>query len=196
MAEPPTLDRREVVAVLLKERSDLLVVSGLGSPTYDVHSAGDVDANYYLWGAMGSAALIGFGLAQARADRTVIVITGDGEQLMGLGGLASIAIARPKNLAVIVLDNGHYGETGMQKSHTGLGLELADVAKACGFAETRVADDLGAVREIRDALHQVASGPRFYVIKVKAENLPRSLPPRDAVYLKNRFRAHLGLTVT
>jgi thiamine pyrophosphate-dependent acetolactate synthase large subunit-like protein len=195
MLEQATLDRREVVALLLKARGELLVVSGLGSPTYDVHSAGDVDGNYYLWGAMGSAALLGLGLAQARPERKILVITGDGEQLMGLGGLATIAIADPKNLAIVVIDNGHYGETGMQKSHTGLGLELARVADACGFAETRVADDLGAVAEIRDALHEAANGPRLYVIKVKAENPPRSLPPRDAVYLKHRFRAYLGLTV-
>jgi thiamine pyrophosphate-dependent acetolactate synthase large subunit-like protein len=193
MFEQGPLDRRQAVALLLKERRDLLVVSGLGSPSYDVHQAGDVDANYYLWGAMGSAALVGLGLAQARPDRTTVVITGDGEQLMGLGGLATIAIADPNNLVIVVIDNGHYGETGMQKSHTGLGIELARVAEACGFAETRIATDLKAVAEIGEALHRAATGPRLYVLKVKADNPPRSLPPRDAVYLKNRFRAYLGL---
>ena len=89
---------------------------------------GDCDANFYLWGAMGSAALVGLGLAQAQPDRTVVVITGDGEQLMGLGGLATIGVAKPKNLVIVVIDNNHFGETGMQQSHTGLGLELASVA--------------------------------------------------------------------
>src|SRR5262249_59144259 len=126
------LDRREVVARLLAERGGLLVVSGLGSPTYDVHAAGDHDGNFYLWGAMGSAALIGLGLAQAQPDRTVVVITGDGEQLMGLGGLATLAISNPGNLVIIVIDNDHFGETGMQKSHTGQGLDLATGAQACG----------------------------------------------------------------
>src|SRR5262249_9636688 len=107
-----SLDRREVVAHLLRRRDGLLVVTGLGSPTYDVHAAGDHDANFYLWGAMGSAALIGLGLAQAQPDRTVVVITGDGEQLMGLGGLATIAVANPGNLAIVVIDNNHFGETG------------------------------------------------------------------------------------
>jgi len=190
------LDRRAAVAALLEDRGELLVVSGLGSPTYDVHAAGDSDANFYLWGAMGSAALIGLGLAQARPDRNVLAITGDGEQLMGLGGLATIAVARPRNLSIVVVDNGHFGETGMQRSHTGCGLDLAAVASACGFAETGVADDPAAVDALRRKLHGPAEGPRLFVLKVEAENPPRSLPPRDAVFLKNRFRAHLRLPVT
>lgn len=191
-----TLDRRRVVARLLRDRHDLLVVTGLGSPSYDVHAAGDHDGNYYLWGAMGAASLVGLGLAQAQPERTVMVITGDGEQLMGLGGLATIAIAAPKNLLVVVLDNGHFGETGMQQSHTGLGLDLAAIAAAAGFAEARRVTDAAGVETVAHAARQAASGPRLYVVKVKAENLPRSLPPRDAVFGKNRLRAHLGLGVS
>jgi len=188
-----SLDRREVVARLLARREGLLVVTGLGSPTYDVHAAGDHDGNFYLWGAMGSAALIGLGLAQAQPDRNVVVITGDGEQLMGLGGLATIAISNPGNLVVVVIDNDHFGETGMQMSHTGHGLDLAAVALSCGFKEARAVRDMKGVEEIAGALHAPASGARFFVIKVKAENPPRSLPSRDAVHVKIRFRAHLGL---
>jgi thiamine pyrophosphate-dependent acetolactate synthase large subunit-like protein len=189
------LDRREAVAALLKDRGDLLVVTGLGSPSYDVHAAGDTDANYYLWGAMGAAALVGLGLAQARPDRKVLVITGDGEQLMGLGGLATIAVAKPRNLVVAVVDNGHFGETGMQESHTARGIDLAEVARACGFVDARAIRDMAGVEAARGALHREADGPRLFLLKVKADNLPRSLPPRDAVHLKNRFRAHLGLPV-
>lgn len=189
------LDRRTVVAALLRDRGDLLVVTGLGSPSYDVHAAGDTDANYYLWGAMGAAALVGLGLAQAKPDRKVLVITGDGEQLMGLGGLATISVAKPKNLVVAVVDNGHFGETGMQESHTARGIDLAQVASACGFSETRGIDDMAGVEAAREALHRPADGPRLFLLKVKAENLPRSMPARDAVHLKNRFRAHLGLPV-
>lgn len=192
-AQDLLLDRRQAVAMLLEGRGDLMVVSGLGSPAYDVHHAGDSDANYYLWGAMGGAAMVGLGLAQAQRDRRVLVVTGDGEQLMGLGGLATIAVARPPNLTIVVLDNGHYGETGMQRSHTGWGLDLAAVAAACGFKDTGVIDDLGAVAALRGKLHGAADGPRFYVLKVRPENQPRSLPPRDAVHLKNRFRTHLGI---
>ncbi len=195
MARSGTLERRAAVVALLKDRGDLLVIAGLGSPAWDLHAAGDSDANFYLWGAMGSAALIGLGLAQAQPQKTVLALTGDGEQLMGLGGLATIAIAKPGNLVVAVIDNGHFGETGMQPSHTGRGLDLAAIAAACGFAETRTAHDLAGVESLRAALHAPAAGPRLFVIKVAAENPPRSLPPRDAVYLKNRFRARLGLPV-
>ncbi|MFI4995481.1 MAG: thiamine pyrophosphate-dependent enzyme [Hyphomicrobiales bacterium] len=189
------LDRREAVALLLQDRGDLLVVTGLGSPGYDVHAAGDHDANYYLWGAMGSAALIGLGLAQAQPERIVAAITGDGEQLMGLGGLATIAVARPENLVVIVIDNGHFGETGMQKSHTGHGIEIAKIAEACGI-EARIAKSLAEVEAMRASLRRKAKGARLYVVKVRPENPPRSLPPRDAVHLKNRLRGHLGLKVS
>jgi thiamine pyrophosphate-dependent acetolactate synthase large subunit-like protein len=190
------LDRRAVVARLLRERDGLLVVTGLGSPSYDVHAAGDRDDNFYLWGAMGSAALVGLGLAQATPRRTVVVITGDGEQLMGLGGLATIAIAAPRNLVILVLDNGHYGETGMQRSHTGLGLDLAAIARAAGFAEAVTLTDVAGVDAVAERLEVPATGPRLYVVKIKAENVPRSLPPRDGVHLKHRLRAHLGFGVS
>lgn len=188
-----TLDRRDVVARLLAQRGDALVVTGLGSPSYDVHAAGDHDGNYYLWGAMGGAALVGLGLAQAQPNRTVLVITGDGEQLMGLGGLATIAVAKPSNLLVVVIDNNHFGETGMQASHTGRGLDLAAVAASCGFKEATTVRDMAGVDALAKALHARGDGPRLIVIKVKAENPPRSLPSRDAVYIKTRLRGHLGL---
>jgi len=189
------MDRRAAVAALLEDAGDLLVVSGLGSPSYDVHAQGDRDGNYYLWGAMGSAALVGLGLAQASPERTILVVTGDGEQLMGLGGLATIAIARPANLNIVVIDNGHFGETGMQTSHTGFGLQLERVADACGFAECSLATQLDEVANIRLGLRRKVDGPRLHVVKVRAENPPRSLPPRDAVHIKNRIRQHLGLEV-
>lgn len=185
------LDRREVVKRLLARRGEALVVSGLGSPSYDVHAAGDDPNNYYLWGAMGAAALVGLGLAQARPDRPVLVLTGDGEQLMGLGGLVTIAVARPRNLTVVVLDNGHFGETGMQQSHTGAGVELAAVARAAGFATTGVVTSLEELESVQ--FGHALSGPHLYTVKVRAENLPRSLPSRDAVFIKNRLRSALGL---
>ena len=189
----PTMDRRVAVKKLLDARHGALVVTGLGSPSYDVQAAGDRDDNYYLWGAMGGAALVGLGIAQAQPDRRVMVITGDGEQLMAFGALATIAVARPTNLDVIVLDNQHFGETGMQSSHTGRGIAFDKVAGACGFAEARELRTLEEVDDICGRLRKPAEGPRLFVLKVAAENLPRSLPPRDATYVKNRFRRHLGL---
>jgi thiamine pyrophosphate-dependent acetolactate synthase large subunit-like protein len=186
------LERRAAVAALLKDRSDLLVVTGLGSPTYDVHAAGDCDANYYLWGAMGGAALVGLGLALAQPKRRVLVVTGDGEQLMALGALATIAVARPGNLTIAVIDNQHYGETGMQASHTGNGIDLAAIAAASGFAATAVLRSLPEVEALAATLRATAEGPCLFVIKVAADSPPRSMPSRDAIHIKNRFRAHLG----
>ncbi|MFN0262764.1 thiamine pyrophosphate-dependent enzyme [Tepidamorphus sp. 3E244] len=186
------LDRREIVEKLLEKRDDLLVVTGLGSSAYDVAAVGDSHRNFYLWGAMGGAAMVGLGLAVARPDQHVAVITGDGEQLMGMGALATIAARKQKNLTVVVLDNQHYGETGMQASHTGLGVDLVGVAKACGFNWTmRVEDESG----LPDLIAKLKSGegPGFASVLIEAKPYPRALPPRDGVEVKNRFRRELGL---
>src|SRR5689334_13306054 len=138
------LDRRDLVKGLLLDRDNLLVVSGLGAPTYDVAAAGEHPLNFYLWGAMGSAAMIGLGLALAQPKRRVAVITGDGEMLMGLSSLATIGVQKPENLAVIVFDNGVYGETGGQPSHTSAGVDLVAVARGCGFTDCLdIADEAG-----------------------------------------------------
>ncbi|MFQ5959000.1 MAG: thiamine pyrophosphate-dependent enzyme, partial [Alphaproteobacteria bacterium] len=130
--------RREVVKALLAERGDTLVVAGLGAPAWDVTAAGDHALSFPMWGAMGGAVMMGLGLALARPERRVLVITGDGEMLMGLGGLATVAAQAPRNLAVVVLDNERYGETGMQATHTAWGVDLAAVAAGAGLpvAET------------------------------------------------------------
>ena len=187
------MDRRDAVSKLLDARDGALVVTGLGSPSYDAHAHGDSDNNYYLWGAMGGAALTGLGLAQAQKNKRVMVITGDGEQLMAFGSLATIAVAQPANLDIIVLDNQHFGETGMQESHTGLGIDLAAVANSCGFAQTGLLHTIDEVDELCNTLRKPAAGPRLFVLKIEAKNLPRSLPPRDATYIKTRFRKYLGL---
>jgi thiamine pyrophosphate-dependent acetolactate synthase large subunit-like protein len=189
------LDRRDAVKALLTGRSDMLVVTGLGSPTYDVFAAGDHDGNFYLWGAMGGAALVGLGLALAQPDRPVTVVTGDGEQLMGLGGLATIAVKAPPNLSIVVIDNGHFGETGGQLSHSGLGVDLASVARAVGFPQVYDIFDEAGVAEALRAISSAASGPRFVKLRVAHEDKPRALPARDGVFLKSRLRAHLGFPV-
>lgn len=185
------LDRREVVRALLVDRGDLLVVSGLGSPTYDMMAAGDHDNNYYLWGAMGAAVMIGLGLAKARPEKPVLVLTGDGEALMGMGALATTALQAPPNLTVAILDNGHFGETGMQLSHAGRGVEFDAVAAACGFPHTGRVTDMAGVEALRGVLTKRA-GLRLATIKIRADEPPRALPPRDGVHIKNRFRAALG----
>lgn len=186
------LNRRVVVAELLKERGDLLVVTGLGSPSYDTMAAGDSPANFYLWGAMGSTVTIGLGLALAQPDHPVLVITGDGDLLMGLGALATIGAKQPKNLSIAVLDNERYGETGMQRTHTSHGVCLADVAKACNFERTDMISELAEIAPFRQSIQSPDSGLRFAQIKIKAESPEKVLPPRDGIFLATRFRANLG----
>lgn len=186
-----TIHRRDFVKELLAQSPDALVVTGLGSPTYDVFAAGDRNKNFYLWGAMGGAALIGLGLALAQPEKQVVVVTGDGEQLMGIGGLATINAQQPKNLTVVVLDNGHFGETGMQRSHTSLGTSFSAVARACGIENAYEVHDAKDVAKVTKDIH-ARSGVTFAQVFVKADDLPRALPSRDGVYIKNRFRQELG----
>ena len=187
------LDRRAAMAELLADRGDdLLVVPGLGSTTWDLAALGENDKDFYTWGAMGGAAMIGLGLALAQPKRRVAVITGDGEMLMGLGALATIGVQRPPNLAVIVFDNGVYGETGMQPSHTKSGVDLAAAAGACGFPccldvrdEAGLADLAGRLKGLHETL--------FARVVIAAEEPPRVLPMRDGVALKQRFRTAVGV---
>lgn len=191
-----TMDRREAVKALLVDRKELLAVTGLGSPSYDVFAAGEHDGNFYLWGAMGGAAMVGLGLALAQPRRPVVVVTGDGEALMGLGGLLTIAVKKPANLTVVVLDNGHFGETGMQLSHSGLGARLDVIAQGAGFPSVTEITDIKGVEAFRPKLHDLAAGPRFARIKIAPGNPERALPPRDGTFVKNRLRQHLGFAVT
>ena len=191
-ASSPRASRRAFVSRLLAATPDALVITGLGSAAYDVFAAGDRDRNYYLWGAMGGAASMGLGLALAQPDQSVVVITGDGEQLMGIGSLGTIAVKQPKNLTIVVLDNGHYGETGMQRSHSSLGTDLVAVAKGFGIADAFATSTLEGSDDIARRV-MARAGTVFAQVFVEVEELPRALPPRDGSYIKNRFRAALGL---
>lgn len=189
-----TLDRRAVVLEILRDRRELLVVASLGSPTYDLAAAGDHERNFYLWGAMGGAATFALGLALAQPTVPVLVLVGDGECLMGLGALATIAVQRPANLSLVVLDNGLYGETGAQRSHTSGGLtDLAQVAQACGIVEVMRIETMAQVKNLAERVNRVGAGPLVAVVRITGEVSPRCLPSRDGVALKVRVRHALGL---
>jgi thiamine pyrophosphate-dependent acetolactate synthase large subunit-like protein len=184
-----TLDRREVVKAILDRRGDALVVAGLGSSCYDcgVH---DHLNTFYLWGAMGAAAMMGLGLALAQPTRRVIVITGDGEMLMGLGSLATIGAQQPDNLSIIVMDNELYAETGMQPTHTARGVSLSGMAKAANFTFAETAYTQEELERGIDAVYQ-QRGAALLDIKVSSKRYPMSIRMRDGTHLKNRFRENL-----
>jgi thiamine pyrophosphate-dependent acetolactate synthase large subunit-like protein len=186
------MERRDFVARLLRDLPDALVVTGLGSASYDVFAAGDRETNYYLWGAMGGATPLALGLALAQPQKSVVVITGDGELLMGVGSLATVAAKQPRNLTIVVLDNGHYGETGMQRSHTSLGTDLVAVAKGFGIRQALAVESAESSAEIAK-LARAKEATVFVQALIRASEPPRALPPRDGSFVKNRFRAALGL---
>jgi thiamine pyrophosphate-dependent acetolactate synthase large subunit-like protein len=189
-----TLHRRDVVNHILHQRGDLLVVAGLGAPAWDVTATGDHPLSFPLWGAMGGAAMIGLGLALAQPKRKVLVVTGDGEMLMGLGSLAVIGSHKPRNLSIVVLDNEQYGETGMQDTVTASGVDLAGIAKSAGFTTTMSIKTKSELSLLKNQIYKeskTTSGPLFAQVKVDPEKLPLVLPPREGAYLKNRFRIAL-----
>ncbi|MSO73904.1 MAG: aldehyde dehydrogenase [Alphaproteobacteria bacterium] len=184
------LERRTVVAALLKNRGTLLVVAGLGSSAWDVAAVEDNPLDFPLWGAMGGAAMIGLGLALAQPTRRVLVVTGDGDMMMGIGSLATIGAQRLGNLSIAVLDNERHGETGMQRGLTAAGVDIAGIARASGFTTVLSARDDHDFGPCVSALYG-GPGPVLGVFKIKAVSAPRVLPPRDGAYLKDRFRETL-----
>ncbi|MER5940450.1 thiamine pyrophosphate-dependent enzyme [Streptomyces sp. NPDC001928] len=188
------LDRRRFVADLIgRLPEDTLIVSGLGSPSYDVFAAGDRPTNFYLWGAMGAAAPIALGLALARPEHPVVAVTGDGEHLMGIGALATIGAQLPPNLTLVVLDNAHFGETGMQPSHTGLGTDLVAVARGFGIRDTVRITGPARTEELAARI-KARAGTTYAQVLIATDEPPRALPPRDGAANKNAFRGALGLS--
>ncbi|WP_422009337.1 thiamine pyrophosphate-dependent enzyme [Reyranella sp.] len=196
-----TLQRRPLVKQLLEGADDnLLVIAGLGSSNWDVTAAGDRPLNMPLWGSMGAPVGMGLGLAMAQPTKRVLVITGDGDMLMSLGSLATVATQMPENLAIVVLDNEKFGETGNQATHTsprnngptdsGAGTDLAMIARGCGIADATTVREAGEVAElVKDVRSK--KGPVFRLVKVMVEKLEFVMPPQDGAHLKDRFRQAL-----
>jgi thiamine pyrophosphate-dependent acetolactate synthase large subunit-like protein len=196
-----TLRRRPLVKQILEGADDgLLVLAGLGSANWDITNAGDRPLNMPLWGAMGGTVPMGLGLALAQPTKRVLVITGDGDMLMSLGSLATVAAQQPENLAIVVLDNEKFGETGNQATHTsprnngptdsGAGTDLAMIARGCGIADTGIVRDQEEVAQlVRDVRGK--KGPVFRLVKVMVEKLDFVMPPQDGAHLKDRFRQAL-----
>jgi thiamine pyrophosphate-dependent acetolactate synthase large subunit-like protein len=191
MAAGFVLDRREAVPALIGRHEDFLFVTGLAGTARDIAAlTADADHIYTMAGAMGGAAMMGLGLALARPDKRVLVATGDGELLMNVGALATIAILNPPNLAIVCVDNGHYGETGYQKSHTSLGVDLERIAAGCGLKRTRTVASESDIAEGRRLLRE-GNGTAFVVLRVKPDDPPPYKRNMDPAACRTRFRGAL-----
>lgn len=184
------LNRREVISELLKERKNSLIVNGLGGTCWDVASLGDNELNFYVWGGMGNACMIGLGLALSQPDKKVIVITGDGEMLMGVGSLATIALKQPKNLSIVVFDNELYGETGNQKTHTAYCTNLSKIAIGSGIINSSIILNQEDLLSLSSEIHKIKN-LSFSVIKINQDQEEIVLPIREGAYIKSRFRGAL-----
>ena len=183
------LDRRQAVPALIARHQDFLIVTGLAGTSRDIAALTDDGAHTYtMAGAMGGASMIGLGLALARPDKRVLVVTGDGELLMNVGSLATIAVLNPPNLSIVCVDNGHYGETGYQRSHTSLGVDLEKIAAASGIKRTLAIEqepELAAgARLIREG-----NGASFVLLRVKPTEPPAYKRELDPATCRTRFRA-------
>ena len=190
------LERGEAVPARIGRHQDFLIVAGLGGTASDVGAVtGDAAHVYSLAGAMGAACMMGLGLALARPDKRVLVVTGDGELLMNVGALATVAVVDPVNLAILCVDNGHYGETGWQKSHTSLGVDLEQIAIGCGIKHTCT---VAAARDIAAGarLLREGNGASFVCLRVKPTEPPAFKRNFDASLQRDRFRAALGGTMS
>jgi thiamine pyrophosphate-dependent acetolactate synthase large subunit-like protein len=159
-----------------------------------VAAVGDHERNYYLWGAMGGAAMVGLGLAMSRPNDTILVVTGDGEMMMGVGSFATISVLAPANLTIAVVDNGHFGETGMQLSHSGHGIHLDKIAASMNVPWTARITDGDGVLDLRARIH-ARTALSVATIQVATQEEPRVMPSRDGVHIKNRVKQALGQAV-
>jgi thiamine pyrophosphate-dependent acetolactate synthase large subunit-like protein len=183
------LHRRPLVKFILEDRpQDLLAVSGLGTSTWDLTASGDDARNFCFIGAMGQAAPFALGLALAQPGKRVLLVTGDGDMLMSLGALATIANKAPANLAVLVMDNEAYVETGGQRTATAGPTDLEAIARGAGIANTMTVTEESAKEALREFARN-APGPAFANVKVHPEALPLVFPHSfDGATAINRFR--------
>ncbi len=191
MSEDPMLDRREAVPALIGDPSDFLIISGLAGSAKDIgHLTQETPNAYLLGGAMGAAVSMGLGLALARPERRVLVVTGDGELIMNAGALATVGVMQPSNLSIVCVDNGHYGETGNQEGHTNLGVDLEVIARGSGIAVTRTVRTEEDIVDAAKILRQT-NAPAFVLLRVH-DGPPAAYKRNfDAVERKVVFRRNL-----
>ena len=185
------LDRCTALPVLIGRHEDFLIVTGLAGTAKDIAALTKDGAHVYtMAGAMGASTSMGLGLALARPDKRVLVVTGDGEVLMNVGALATIGVANPPNLGIICVDNGHYGETGYQKSHTSLGVDLEKMAVGAGIKVTRTIEQESEIAAGARILRE-NNNAYFIVLRVKPTDPPKVKRNLDPAACRVRFRMNL-----
>ena len=182
------LDRCLAVPALVGRHEDFLIVTGLAGTAKDIAAlTSDGDNIYTMAGAMGAATMMGLGLALAQPASRVLVVTGDGELLMNVGSLATIAVVNPPNLSIVCVDNGRYGETGYQKSHTSLGVDLEKIAIGAGIKATRTVTREDQLEDTSKFIRET-NGAAFVCLRVKPTNPPSYRRLMDPAACRNRFR--------
>lgn len=190
-SEDFVLDRREAVPALVGRHQDFLIVTGLAGTARDIAALTEDGPHVYtMAGAMGAAAMMGFGLALAQPERRVLVVTGDGELLMNVGALATIGVRNPPNLSIVCVDNGHYGETGYQKSHTSLGVDLEQMAIGAGITATRTVSRADQIADASELIRET-NGTVFVCLRVSAGDPPTFRRLMDPAACRTRFRGAL-----
>ncbi len=191
----PVLDRQQAIPALIENPHDFLVVAGLAGSAQELTAITNDGPNVYaMAGAMGAAVSMAIGLALAQPKRRVLCVTGDGELLMNLGALATAALMNPPNLTIICVDNGHYGETGNQDSHTGLCVNLARIAEGSGIPAVYTINTMDDLPEGRRLVRE-GGGLAFILLRVKEGkplNTGRLMQPSVG---RTRFRQALLGTV-
>lgn len=182
------IDRRELLPQLFENPDDYLFVSGLAGAAKDTSALTDDGDNLYtMAGTMGAAVPMGLGVALNASDRKVVVVTGDGELLMGIGSLVTVASMAPANLSIVCIDNAQHGETGGQSGHTGKATDLETIAKGAGFSSTMT---ITFSNQIKDGVGflATATGPRFLNVRV-TDGMPSTYKRNmDPAACRHRFR--------
>jgi len=179
------MNRFDLTKRLVSKLSDEAVIGGIGNTNFDLWSTGQRRENFYMLGSMGLAVPIGLGVALAQPTRRAIALEGDGSLLMQLGSLATVAHLAPKNLCIIVMDNGIYQITGSQQTATSLGADIVDIARGAGLSQSIWAGDEADFDAIIDRA-LTSDGP--WLIAARIDGQPGvAQTERDPSQIRDRF---------
>jgi thiamine pyrophosphate-dependent acetolactate synthase large subunit-like protein len=186
------LNRADLTRRLVaKLKHDEAVVAGIGNSNFDLYAAGHRPQNFYMLGSMGLTCPIAMGVALAQPERGVIALEGDGSILMSLGCLTTIGKVAPRNLTIVIWDNGVYQITGKQPTATAGAADIVAIAKGAGIANSQWVRDENHFEQLIDRRF-AEDGP--VLLAVKIDDQPGTAQtPRDPTLIRTRFMAGLGV---